>query len=117
MTTSRESIGATIARLRADRQMTQGELGSLAGLGQTVLSRIETGERRLDAVELVALAEALDVSASLILEEAQRLDQALSGVDVVAMRFGEDAELRDAFAWMENFFDQLERLENLTDDR
>lgn len=105
----------TIARLRTERQLTQGELGALAGLGQTVLSRIETGERRLDAVELVALAEALDVTVSEILEEATRRDQASGEVDVVALRLGQDAQLRESFGWLGEFFDQLDQLEDLAD--
>ena len=115
MTTSRESIGEAIARLRAERHLTQAELGRLAGLGQTVLSRIETGERRLDTVELVALSEALDVPASEILEAATRRGRPGGEVDLVALRLGEDVELRESFAWLQEFFDQLEELEDLVD--
>ncbi|WP_285034586.1 helix-turn-helix transcriptional regulator [Mycolicibacterium sp. lyk4-40-TYG-92] len=60
------ALGARIAELRRQKQMTQEDfLALMAGSGfswtRTVLSRIETGQRSLKAAELFAVAGALEI--------------------------------------------------------
>lgn len=54
------AIGAMIARLREDRNMTQGELGEKIGTTQSVIARIEKGEQNLSTETLAKLSKALD---------------------------------------------------------
>ncbi|MNY44480.1 helix-turn-helix protein [compost metagenome] len=46
-----------LARIEAG--LTQAELAERLGIAQALVSRIETGERRIDVPELMAIAEAL----------------------------------------------------------
>jgi len=57
---SRNDVGQSIAARRQELGLTQSQLGEAAGLDQTVISRIESGQRGLDALELVSLARALE---------------------------------------------------------
>lgn len=54
------AIGAMIARLREDRNMTQSNLGSKIGTTQSVIARIEKGEQNLSTETLAKLSAALD---------------------------------------------------------
>lgn len=54
------SIGAMIAQLREDRNMTQEELGTKIGTTQSVIARIEKGEQNLSTETLAKLSSALD---------------------------------------------------------
>jgi Zn-dependent peptidase ImmA (M78 family)/transcriptional regulator with XRE-family HTH domain len=65
-TMSREAVvtqadlGRRIADARAEAGMTQADLAVGIGLERTALVRIESGERKVSATELVAIADALD---------------------------------------------------------
>jgi len=65
-TMSREAVvtqadlGRRIADARTESGMTQAGLAASIGLERTALVRIESGERKVSATELVAIAEALD---------------------------------------------------------
>ena len=65
-TMSRETIvtqadlGRRIADARAEAGMTQADLAASIGLERTALVRIESGERKVSATELVAIAHAMD---------------------------------------------------------
>src|ERR1700677_3878607 len=65
-TMSREAVvtqadlGRRIADARAEAGMTQADLAVGIGLERTALVRIESGERKGSATELVAIADALD---------------------------------------------------------
>ena len=54
------TLGERIAAARRDLNLTQEHLASRVGLERTALGRIEAGERKVSAVELVDLADALD---------------------------------------------------------
>lgn len=54
-------LGGRIAQARSDLDITQEHLANRVGIERTALSRIEKGERKVSAVELVNLAAALDV--------------------------------------------------------
>lgn len=57
----RAQFAANVARLRTAREMTQEQLGWAAGLDQTVISRIEKGERRPNLDTVFRLAQGLEV--------------------------------------------------------
>ncbi|MXP29823.1 helix-turn-helix domain-containing protein [Porphyrobacter algicida] len=52
---------ANLAARRAELGMSQQQLGDKLGLHRQFISRVELGERRLDVVELVDIARALDL--------------------------------------------------------
>lgn len=56
-----------IKQLRETRRLSQEELGALVGTNKFKISRIETGETRLDLELAVKIAEALDVTLSEVL--------------------------------------------------
>ena len=56
-----DELGLRIGQARRDAGMTQQECASRAEMGRTVLAKIETGARRVGAVELARLANALDM--------------------------------------------------------
>ena len=61
-----------LERLKAARQkagLTQVEVGEELGLTQSVVSKCESGERRIDAVELKAFAELYGVTVGDLLGE------------------------------------------------
>lgn len=51
-----------LVEARQTRSLTQGQLATLLGRHQSYVSKIERGERRLDLVEFVAVAGALQAS-------------------------------------------------------
>jgi transcriptional regulator with XRE-family HTH domain len=60
-------VGAVVAGLRRGASMDQSQVAAHLGIDQPAVSRIERGERRLNAWELYALAELLGVEPGLIL--------------------------------------------------
>jgi transcriptional regulator with XRE-family HTH domain len=54
-------LGRRIAQLRAAADTSQRELAAAIGLDQSAVARIETGQRRVDAAEAVAIADYLGV--------------------------------------------------------
>lgn len=52
-----ETIGRRIAEARARARLTQAELAGATGLDRTALAKIETGARRITALELAGIAE------------------------------------------------------------
>lgn len=108
-------VGLSLAAVREQSGLTQAELGKRVTLTQTVLSRIESGERPASDDELAAILEAIGTDeAEELLEALQRawrafepppldhpdsnllwqIDQAISGVRDA----GQDDEVRPAFA-------------------
>ncbi len=67
-----------IARLAAG--LTQEELGSKAGLDRTMIVKIESGHRRIDAMELIRLSSALQVPVELLLQPTPLILSHRSGV-------------------------------------
>jgi transcriptional regulator with XRE-family HTH domain len=60
-------VGAVVAALRRRAGLDQSQVAAHLGIDQPAVSRIERGERRLNAWELYALAELLQVEPGLIL--------------------------------------------------
>ncbi|MES2893632.1 MAG: helix-turn-helix transcriptional regulator [Bacteroidota bacterium] len=57
------SIMITMLReKREDKQITQADLAELIGVDQTIISKIENRERRLDVIELRMICKAMDYS-------------------------------------------------------
>ncbi len=52
-------LGSRIAQAREAAHLTQEELGKTLGVGKSVVSRIEAGQRPITATELEALAQRL----------------------------------------------------------
>lgn len=65
-----EELGQRIGEARRNRGMTQRECALRAGMGRTVLTKIENGARRVGAMELARLATALDMRIEWFFEEA-----------------------------------------------
>ncbi|MBJ8344825.1 helix-turn-helix domain-containing protein [Antrihabitans sp. YC2-6] len=94
---SGETARANIARIRRDRGITLRELSQQMSEGDRplsypTLSQIETGARRIDVDDLVALAIALDVSPNtLLIPQAENLD------DEVTLTNAQSISLKDAW--------------------
>jgi transcriptional regulator with XRE-family HTH domain len=61
-----------LVRARKNAGITQTELGQLIGRRQTVISKIELGERRLDAAEFVEISRAIGVDPYRLMRHAER---------------------------------------------
>ena len=55
-------LTALLQRLRRESGLTQGELAERLEVTQSVISKVESGQRRLDLVQLDAYCNALGVS-------------------------------------------------------
>lgn len=62
MRLDRNEIGRRVAEAREAAGRSQSDLASAVGLAQSAVSRIETGDRGIDSVELGLIADALEVS-------------------------------------------------------
>jgi transcriptional regulator with XRE-family HTH domain len=60
--TQRELLGALIRDMRTDAGLRQEELAQRVGRQQSFVSKIETGERGVDVLELFELCKASNVS-------------------------------------------------------
>ena len=66
--TQDKELGRELARVRALAGLTQAQLAARLGVSQTVVSRTESGERRLESTELQAFSKAIGI------EESRRMD-------------------------------------------
>ncbi len=64
---------ALLRSKREERGITQTQLSELLGIEQTVLSKIETYERRLDIIELRSICAAMNISFIDFIIEAESL--------------------------------------------
>jgi Zn-dependent peptidase ImmA (M78 family)/DNA-binding XRE family transcriptional regulator len=76
MALTQQQLGERIARARERLGLSQAQLAERVDLGQSAISRIESGGRGVDSLELSAIADALDVSV-LDLLEAEPLGEEL----------------------------------------
>lgn len=58
-----------LRRARTEAQLSQGALATKLGKRQQFVSKYESGERRLDVIEFLDIATALELDAGLLLEE------------------------------------------------
>jgi transcriptional regulator with XRE-family HTH domain len=105
---ARRRLGAAIAAARAAAGTTQEQLGRATGLGQTVVSRIESGRRRVDSHELTRIAATLGVEIGALLGAGDATGDYRDRLRDLA-----DAELSRALEWVPGFLDDLARLERL----
>jgi transcriptional regulator with XRE-family HTH domain len=61
-TQASDEFRALLKELRASKGLTQADLAARLGVPQSYVSKVETGERRMDFVETAAFCEALGVS-------------------------------------------------------
>jgi transcriptional regulator with XRE-family HTH domain len=119
---SRDALGAAIQRSRVRMGLTQGQLGELTELGQPLVSRIEAGTRKVDLVELLRVAAALDMKVDDLLNEAltKDTDRAKDGEstpELIAFRLADaDTTVRTALRWVPEFLSRLRLLEQLDAD-
>lgn len=116
---SRADVGTAVSQARNQANITQEQLGQITGLGQAIISRIEAGARKLDFIEIVAIADALGVDVGNLLiaaheSAAQRSDTPTPTYEVLALRLREQYSAEaDALAWLGPFLERFEKLENL----
>jgi transcriptional regulator with XRE-family HTH domain len=61
-----EALCAELIRIRKAQGLTQSDLASKLSCHQSMIARIESGQRRIDVVELIVLARALGATAESI---------------------------------------------------
>jgi transcriptional regulator with XRE-family HTH domain len=66
-----EALCAALVAARRDVDLTQAELAQRLRCHQSFVARIESGERRIDVIELVVLARALGTTAASLLAQAE----------------------------------------------
>lgn len=54
-------LGAALAEIRREKGVLQEELATRLGKDQSLISNVERGHRRIDILELYAIARALDI--------------------------------------------------------
>jgi len=64
-------LGEVLARTREHAGVKQSELAAKLGVPASYLSKIENGTRRLDVIELIRIAEAMDVDPAKIVRTLQ----------------------------------------------
>jgi transcriptional regulator with XRE-family HTH domain len=69
------ALGRAIRDVRASRHLSQEELAHRSGMHRTYLGGIERGERNPSYTNIRRLADALGVSASDLIAEAERLER------------------------------------------
>jgi len=63
-----KKVGRTIREARKAKDMSQESLALVSGLDRSYVGGVERGERNLSILNLKKIADALDVSASILLE-------------------------------------------------
>src|SRR4051812_38468818 len=110
MPLTQQDLGARVARARERLGLSQAELAERVDLSQSAISRIESGGRGVDSLELAAIADALDASV-LDLLEAEPLAEELR----VAARVEDFSEPAVADRAVNRVMDVV-RLERLLDE-
>ena len=65
-------LGQVLARARERAGLKQSDVAARLGLPASYLSKVESGTRRLDVVELIHIAEAMNVDPAELIREVQR---------------------------------------------
>lgn len=66
------TLGEVLAHAREQRGLKQAEVAVRLGLPASYLSKIENGTRRLDVIELVRIAEAMEIDPAEIVAALQK---------------------------------------------
>ena len=65
-------LGQVLVRAREARGLKQSEVAEALGLPPSYLSKVEKGNRRLDVVELIRIAEAMGADPAAIIRDLQQ---------------------------------------------
>jgi transcriptional regulator with XRE-family HTH domain len=65
-------LGEVLVRARERAKLKQGEVAAKLGLPASYLSKIESGTRRLDVIELIRIAEAMEMDPAALIAEVQK---------------------------------------------
>jgi transcriptional regulator with XRE-family HTH domain len=65
-------LGEALVRARERAGLKQGDVAERLGMPASYLSKIENGTRRLDVIELIHIAEAMEIDPAEIVRELQR---------------------------------------------
>jgi transcriptional regulator with XRE-family HTH domain len=68
----RTALSEVLAEARHEAGLTQRELAERLNVPYTIVSRVEVGERRLDVLEFMLWAKALDVPAGTLFKRVER---------------------------------------------
>lgn len=79
--TSEYSVFRDLLReLRTQKELTQVQLSEALGMPQSFVSKYETGERRLDVIEVRALCSCLGITLSVFIKKLEaRLNESRNG--------------------------------------
>lgn len=94
--------GAIIKKLREDNKLSQSELADNIGINNSVLSRIESGDRQLRDDELIKIADFFNVSTDYLLGRTT----VRNDIETFAAHTDDDLS-EEAKAELENFKDYL----------
>ncbi len=99
-------LGRNIAEARRQANLSQLELSELTGLDRSAISRIESGKKKVDSIELVKIAQALGVSELSLLTTEESL---------VYLRAPDAApeEVKLQVKWINEFLENYELLKEL----
>jgi transcriptional regulator with XRE-family HTH domain len=67
-----EMLLATLKRLREKRGLTQAQLAKRFGRPQSLVAKIESGERKLDVCQFIDYMETLEADAASVVRELSR---------------------------------------------
>ena len=65
-------LGEVLVRARERARLKQAEVAARLGLPASYLSKIESGTRRLDVIELIRIAEAMGIDPAELIAEVQK---------------------------------------------
>jgi transcriptional regulator with XRE-family HTH domain len=66
------ALGAAVRARRLRLGQTRADLSGRSGLSESVIARVEAGDATLDLLQLVAIAEALEIALRTLLRQAER---------------------------------------------
>ena len=69
--TLEQMFGSILCQVRKSKNISQEQLGSLSGYHRTYVSLLERGHKSPSLVTIFKLAEALDIKASLLIEQVE----------------------------------------------
>lgn len=107
-------LGERILRAREKAGLSQGDLAERIGLTQSAISRIESGERSVESLELAKLAKALSVSVLDLLEERPLMEELLLAARA---KVSESAGLDRALDRVVNLVRLEQLVKEVNDDR
>jgi predicted transcriptional regulator len=67
-----EELCRTLVEMRKTLGITQGELAVRLGCQQSLIARLESGERRLDVIEFIVIARSLEAEPADLLAKIER---------------------------------------------